>query len=60
MISEIADTAEGLPCLNNCEDGKFCIAKYSVDGDCYRRCIVNSSKQLQKEFIDYGVKEIVN
>ena len=48
MISEIADAAEGLPCLYNCDNGKFCIAKYSVDGGCYRGCIVNSGKQPSK------------
>ena len=60
MMSEIADAAESLPYLNNCEDGKICIAKYSLDGGWYRGCIVSSSKQFEIEFIDYGNKEIVN
>ena len=60
MMSEIADAAESLPCLSNCENGKFCIAKYSVDGGWYRGCIVSSSEQFEIEFIDYGDKEIVN
>ena len=60
MMSEIADVAESLPCLSNCENGKFCIAKYSVDGGWYRGCIVSTSEQFEIEFIDYGDKEIVN